>query len=78
MFCPSGRSVRPSLSRSFSFSHRKEFLQLYQGQLEALVDLTAPQLKEYNLDQLVLLLEIAHSLSAQLNIDRLLPGFERR
>lgn len=53
-------------------------MQLYRGQLQTLLEQTAPQLKEYNLDQLVLLMEAAYSLSDIINIDRLLPGFERR
>jgi len=55
-----------------------EFLALYEGQIETLIDETAPQLKEYNIDQLVVVLEAGYQLSAQLNIDRLLPAFERR
>ena len=51
---------------------------LYASQIQNLVELTGPQLKEYNLDQLVVLMEAAFSLSPLTNIDRLLPGFERR
>ena len=46
--------------------------------IQQLVEQTGAQIKEYNIDQLVVLLEILYKFSPYFNISRLLPGFERR
>ena len=55
-----------------------EYISLHANMISQLVDQTGPVLKEYNSDQIVLLLEILYEFDPQINYSRLLPALERR